>query len=146
DAMRKAAARELKKVEGLQTMPALTHRQIVELLERQVIKAELFDEKKIVEVIDHDNPKQRYCLCRNPETAERERATRQRLLDLTQAGLAKMAGRKKKTAAERLGAQVGKLLARYKMGKFVEWEIQEGRLHWSWKDEEIDQEKIFDGF
>src|SRR4029434_10463139 len=140
-----AKAQELKKVEGLQTITALTHRQIVELLERQVIKAELFDEKKIVEVIDPENPKQRYCLCRNPETAEREKATRQRLLDLTQAGLAKMAGRKKKTAAERLGAQVGKLLARYKMGKFVEWEIQEGRLHWRWKEEAIALEKLVDG-
>jgi transposase len=141
----RAKAQELKKVEGLQTITALTHRQIVELLERQVIKAELFDEKKIVEVIDPENPKQRYCLCRNPETAQRERATRQRLLDLTQAGLAKMAGRKKKTAAERLGAQVGKLLVRYKMGKFVEWEIQDGRLHWHWKEEAIAQEKLFDG-
>jgi transposase len=140
-----AKARELKKVEGLQTITALTHRQIVELLERQVIKAELFDEKKIVEVIDPDNPKQRYCLCRNPETAERERATRQRLLDLTQAGLGKITGRKKKSAAERLGAQVGKLLARYKMGKFVQWEIVEGRLQWRWKEEAIAQEKLFDG-
>jgi transposase len=140
-----AKARELKKVEGLQTITALTHRQIVELLEREVIKAELFDEKKIVEVIDPDNPQQRYCLCRNPETAERERATRQRLLDLTQAGLTKMAGRKKKTTVERLGAQVGKLLARYKMGKFVEWEIQDGRLQWRWKEQAIAQEKLFDG-
>src|SRR5262245_34043980 len=140
-----AKARELKKVEGLQTITALSHRQIVELLERQVIKAELFDEKKIVEVIDPENPQQRYCLCRNPETAAREKATRQRLLDLTQAGLAKMAGRKKRTAAEKLGAQVGKWLARYKMGKFVDWEIQEGRLHWRWQEEAIAQEKLFDG-
>lgn len=140
-----AKAQELKKVEGLQTITALTHRQIVELLERQVIKAELFDEKKIVEVIDPENAQQRYCLCRNPETAERERATRQRLLDLTQAGLAKIAGRKNKTPVERLGAQVGKWLTRYKMGKFVEWEIKEGRLHWRWKEEAIAQEKLFDG-
>jgi transposase len=140
-----AKARELKKVEGLQTITALTHRQIVELLERQVIKAELFDEKKIVEVIDPENPKQRYCLCRNPETARRERDTRQRLLDLTQAGLSKITGRKKKTAAGPLGAQVGKLLARYKMGKFVEWELQDGRLRWRWKEEAIAQEKLFDG-
>ena len=48
-------------------------------------------------------------------------------------------------AADRLGAQVGKLLARYKMGKFVEWEIREGRLQWQWKQEPITQEKLFDG-
>ena len=140
-----AKARELEKVEGLHTITALTHRQIVELLERQVIKAELFDEKQIVAVIDPEHPEQRYCLCRNPESAAREGATRQRLLELTQKGLAQIAARKKKGAADRLGAQVGKLLARYKMGKFVEWEIREGRLQWQWKQEPITQEKLFDG-
>ena len=143
--MTQAKARELEKVEGLHIITALTHRQIVELLERQVIKAELFDEKQIVEVIDPERPEQRYCLCRNPETAARETATRQRLLDWTQRGLARIAARKKKGAADRLGAQVGKLLARYKMGKFVEWEIREGRLHWEWNQERITQEKLFDG-
>jgi len=140
-----ANAQALERVEGLHTITALTHRQILELLERQVIKAELFDEKQTVEVIDPQHPQQRYCLCRNPESAARETATRQRLLDLTQTGLAKIAARKKKGAADRLGAQVGKLLARYKMGKFVTWEIREGRLHWQWKQEQIIQEKLFDG-
>jgi transposase len=140
-----ANARQLEQVEGLHTISALTHRQIVELLERQVIKAELFDEKQIVEVIDPECPQRRYCLCRNPESAARETATRQRLLDLTQAGLAKIAARKKKGAVDRLGAQVGKVLARYRMGKFVEWAIQEGRLQWRWKEQLIAQEKLFDG-
>jgi transposase len=140
-----ANAEKLEHVEGLHTISALTHRQIVQLLERQVIKAELFDEKRIVEVIDPAHPQERYCLCRNPQSAARETATRERLLDLTQAGLAKIAARKKKGAADRLGAQVGKLLARYKMGKFVAWEIREGRLHWQLKPERIAQEKLFDG-
>jgi transposase len=129
----------------LHTITALTHRQIVELLERQVIQAELFDEKRIVEVMDPEKPSQRYCLCRNPETAARETATRQRLLDLTQAALAKIAGRKPKGSAARLGAQVGRVLARYKMGKFIEWTIQEGRLQWQLKAAAIVQEKLFDG-
>lgn len=138
-------ARELEKVEGLHTITALTHHQMVELLEQEVIKAELFDEKQIVEVIDPQNPKQRYCLCRNPESAKRESATRRRLLDLTREGLTRIAGRKKKGMAERLGAAVGKLLARYKMGKFVEWEIGDGRLQWRWNEARIAQEKLFDG-
>jgi transposase len=140
-----ANARELEKVEGLHTITALTHRQIVALLARQVIKAELFDEQQIVEVRDPEHPQQRYCLCRNPQTAARETATRQRLLELTQAGLAKIVARKNQGAADRLGAQVGKLLARYKLGKFVDWEIREGRLQWRWKQELIEQEKLFDG-
>jgi transposase len=140
-----ANAQELEQVKGLYTISALTHRQIVQLLERQVIKAELFDEKHIVEVIDPKEPQQRYCLCRNPQSAARETATRQRLLDLTQGALNKIAQRKKKAEPERIGAQVGKVLARFQMGKFVEWGVKEGRLQWSWREALIAQEQLFDG-
>ena len=71
-----AAAQKIKGTEGLHTISALTHRQIVELLERKMVTAELFDEKQIVEVFDPEEPKRRYCLCRNPQTAGREAATR----------------------------------------------------------------------
>jgi transposase len=135
----------LKSVEKLQTISALTHRQIMELLERKVITAELFDEKKIVEVTDPKDLKQRYCLCRNPETAARETHTRQRLLDLTKERLTKIAQRKRKTKTETIGAQVGKVLVQYKMGKFVEWAAKDGRLEWSFKEDMIAQEKLFDG-
>ena len=138
-------AEELKDVEGLHTISALTHRQIMELVERKVIQAELFDEKRIAEVIDPKNSKQRYCLCRNPQTGARETATRQRLLDRTREALDKIVGRKKKGSTEKLSAQIGKILAHYKMGKFVEWKIQAGRLKWNFKEAHIKQEKLFDG-
>ena len=48
----KTVADKIKGLEGLHTISALTHRQMVELLERKVITAELFDEGQIVEVID----------------------------------------------------------------------------------------------
>ncbi len=79
-----ANAEQLSQVEGLHTISALTHRQIVALVERKVIQAEL-------------------------------------------------------------SAQVGKILARYKMGKFVEWQIETGRLKWHFKEAHIEQEKLFDG-
>ena len=140
-----ANAQELKAVEGLHTISALTHRQIVQLVERNVIQAELFDEKRIVEVIDPEKPEHRYCLCRNPRTQARESATRQRLLDRTREALEKIVARKKKGSTEKLSAQVGKILAHYKMGKFVEWQIDKGRLTWHFKEAHIEQEKLFDG-
>jgi hypothetical protein len=88
----KAVADKIKGTEGLHTISALTHRQIVELLERKVITAELFDEEKIVEVFDPEEPKRRYCLCRNPQTARREGKTRERLLERARAELDKIAG------------------------------------------------------
>ena len=69
----KAVADKIKGIEGLHTISALTHRQIVDLLKRKVITAELFDEEKIVEVFDPEEPKQRYCLCRNPQTANEQK-------------------------------------------------------------------------
>lgn len=138
-------AETLKQVKGLHTISALTHRQIVELVERKVIQAELFDEKRIAEVSDPKQPNQRYCLCRNPQSGARETSTRQRLLDRTREALDKIVARKKKGATEKLSAQVGKILARYKMGKFVQWQIDLGRLKWHFKEAHIEQEKLFDG-
>lgn len=140
-----ANAEELKQVEGLHTISALTHRQIVQLVERKVIQAELFDERRIAEVIDPEKPQQRYCLCRNPQSGARESVTRQRLLDRTREALDKIAARKKKGSTEKLSAQVGKILGRCKMGKFVEWQIDQGRLQWHFKEAHIAQEKLFDG-
>src|SRR5260370_7398032 len=83
----KTVAEKIKGIEGLHTISALTHRQIVGLLERKVITAELFDEEQIVEVFDPEEPKRRYCLCRNPQTAGREGKTREGLLEPTPAEL-----------------------------------------------------------
>ena len=140
-----ASSQQLKGVQGLQTISALTHRQTVELLERKVIRRELFDEKSIAEVIDPDDPQRRYCLCRNPETARRETQTRKALLEATRQQLDKSASSKRKAKAERIGSRVGRVLQRYKMGKFVDWSVQEGKLRWSFKEEEIAAEERFDG-
>ena len=138
-------AETLKEVKGLHTISALTHRQIVELVERKLVQAELFDEKRIAEVLDPDKPEQRYCLCRNPQSGARETDTRQRLLDRTREALDRIVGRKTKGSTEQLSAQVGKILARYKMGKFVDWQIEAGRLKWHFNEARIEQEKLFDG-
>lgn len=159
--------RKLAGVEGLQTISALTHRQIVDLLQRKLITPELFDEKTIAEVMDPDEPGKRYCLCRNPETAKREHHTRQNLLELTRkqleaiaAGLnpkpktpadpAKKAKAKtprpaKGPTAEVIGARVGRVLQRYKMGKFVEWSVKDGKLEWQFDQKKIEAEQRFDG-
>lgn len=145
-----ANARKLEGVKGLQTISALTHPQMVRLLERKVITPELFDEKAIAEVLDPDNPKKRYCLCRNPETAKRETHTRQNLLTLTRQQLEKIAAAKRRkpkkgSLAEKIGARVGRVLQRYKMGKFVTWSVEKGKLEWCFEQEKIEAEQRFDG-
>ena len=141
----KTVADKIKGIEGLHTISALTHRQMVELLEGKVITAELFDEGKIVEVIDPEEPKRRYCLCRNPQTAGREGRTRERLLERTRAELDKIAGSRRRASAKTLGARVGRVLERSKMGKFLRWDVIDGRLSWSFDQDKIVAEKLFDG-
>lgn len=141
----RASYQKIKGREGLATITALTHPDLVQLLARKVITPELFDERQIVEVIDPDQPHNRYCLCRNPQTGDREKATRQGLLDATTKGLAAIAGAKRRAKPDRIGARVGKLLNKYKMGKFVQWHVRDGRLQWQLDQEAIDAEARLDG-
>lgn len=136
---------QLKDIEGLATISALTHPQIYALIERKLFQPELFDEKQIAEVTDPEDPALRYCLCRNPETARRETATRNRLMELTRVELDKIAASARRSSPEKIGARVGKVLAKFKCGKFVEWETVNGNLRWTFKQEKIDAEKRLDG-
>jgi len=144
----------LKDEEDLQTIGALTHGEMMTLLKEKVINLDLFDERSIHEATDPEDPTRRYCLCRNPQTARRESHTRQRLLDLTAAALTEIAVYKRATTVEKLGARVGKVLAKYKMGKFIQWSIdadhekatsRQHRLVWSIDADKVAQEKRFDG-
>jgi len=144
----------LKDEADLQTIGALTHGEMMTLLKNKVIRLDLFDERNLHEVSDPADPKRRYCLCRNPQTAERESQTRQRLLDLTTTALANIAAYKRATTVEKLGARVGQALAKYKMGKFIQWAIEadpqqekscQHRLTWSIDAEKVQREKRFDG-
>ena len=129
----RSVAEKVKGVEGLHTISALTHPEIFALVERKVISADLFDEKEIVEVLDPENPARRYCLCRNPKSAQRETSTRLRLLQCPREGLEKIAGSKRRAKEGAVGARVGRVLQQYKMGKFVRWEVSQGRLSWSFE-------------
>ena len=141
----RSVAEKIKGTEGLQTISALTHPEIFALVERKVINAELFDEKNILEVVDPENPALRYCLCRNPKSAERETATRLRLLECTRQGLEKIANAKNRAEEAKIGSRVGRVLQQFKMGKFVHWEVIDGRLSWNFEEQKIATEALFDG-
>lgn len=145
---------EIRELESIKTISALTHAQLRNLLERKVVEPELFDEKATVEIIDPDDPELRYCLCKNPLTRQAEHETRRRLIALTEAGLQAIADYKKSATVAMLGARVGKLLGKYKMGKFVEWSIETDpkneksrnhKLVWALNHGKIEAEEQTDG-
>ena len=135
----------LPEAEGLRIISALTHRQIIGLLEHAAAQPELFDDSAIIEITDPTTPGHRYCLCRNPYTAASETKTRQELLARSEAELQRIAGRKRQLTPERIGAQVGKLLARTKMGKFFTWQVTDGRLVWQCDSEAVAAAAALDG-
>jgi hypothetical protein len=49
----------------------------------------------------------------------------------------KIADSKRRASAKTLGARVGRVLERSKMGKFARWDVRDGRLSWN-----FDQDKI----
>lgn len=145
---------DIRKLGNINTISALTHGQLRELLKRNVFGPELFDEQNIVEIMDPDDNGLRYCLCKNPITQQNETATRTRLLEITGNELKNIADYTKKTTVEKLGARVGKILAKYKMGKFVNWSIDADttdlksklhKLNWSLDQEKISREERLDG-
>ena len=145
---------QIKEEKDIRTIGALTHSEIEKLRIRGAIQLDFFHELNIHQMIDPYNPKERYCLCRNPETARRVADNRKKLIELTEEGLKQIANYKKKTTPEQLGARVGKLLQRYKMEKFLKWRIQadematESRAHellWEWNEDKIKRESALDG-
>ena len=142
------------KSDSIDTITSLAHHQIQELLSKEVLELELFDQQNIHEVGDPDNPQVRYCICYNPVRKEDNQCTRQRLIELTEAKLNDIANYKRKTTVEVLGSRVGKALQKYKMGRFVKWEIASGesksstehQLNWSWDQDKLAATARIDGY
>jgi hypothetical protein len=64
----------------------------------------------------------------SPRSAGRESATGEALLERTRKELDRIAARKRTAKAETLGAQVGRVMAKTKMGKHLTWSVKAGRL------------------
>lgn len=130
---------------GLRGVTALTHPEILKLVRDKVIEPGLFDEREIGQVFDPHAPHVRYLLGRNPRTGAQERQTRLALMAKTQAALETLARGRKRRAPEELGAAVGKILARWKVGKFFPWRVAGGKLAWELNQARVDAEAALDG-
>ena len=130
---------------GMRSVTALTHPQMLALVERKVIEPGLFDEHNIAEVTDPRQPSIRYLLCRNPLTAEKESKTRQALIGKSREALEKLARSRKQRTAEQIGAAVGVALAKWKVGKFFAWRVAAGTLEWTLDEARVTREAALDG-
>jgi len=125
----------------VKVISALTHGAIKSLCEKGVMQLGMFDENSIVEVIDGNV---RYCLCKNPEMAKKETATRNALLKKTREELDKIitSTRKAKYSKE---VRAGKVVNKHKMSKFVTFKGEGDKLTYELDDRKIEQESLLDG-
>ena len=131
---------------GFKTLTALTHPQMSRLLERCNIEPSLFDEKEIIEIVDADEKRLRYMLCKNPETMRSETATRRSLIDAAVTKLNDIAKVKRKRDPQKVCARVGRVFATYRIEKFFTWNVEAcGGLHFSLNNDVIDAEQALDG-
>ena len=126
----------------IRTISALTHNQIRTLCNTEKTQLSMFDEKNIIETTDG---KLRYALCKNPDVEAKTKNQRVALLSKTEEALNKIANSTQKATSEKIGIRIGKVLNRYKMGKFVELTIVDNNFTWSFNSEKIKNEALFDG-
>lgn len=139
---------------NLFTITALTRAEIHQLLEDNTIQPELFDEFNIVEVTDPTDSKKRYCLCRNPVRAQKDRATRETLIQKTKDKLEEVTNYKQATTPEILEARIGKVLNQYHTGKYINWSVEvdkdtekshNHKVIWSLNEAAIKRDKRLEG-
>jgi len=125
--------------EGLEFITALTHSKIEELIKDRSSPFQLgiFDEKKEVEIGWEGR---RYVLCKSKEREIKEGRELEALLQRTAEKLEKIkkqVERGKLKKAEKIGERVGRWKNKYKVGKYFETEIGEGKFRYWYKEEDL---------
>ena len=124
--------------------------QIQKLAEQKAIQLGLFDERDLVELESADYPGERLIACRNPIVAASNQAKREALLQQTEKELevivAATKGEKRALRGrDKIGVRVGKILNKFKVGKFFDYQISDESFSYSRKIEAIAEAEALDG-
>ena len=129
---------------SLSSVTALTHANIRKLCEEHQLTNK--DHKQFPKALTfHAFPGKRVILYYNPKRAEEDSQTRQILIEKTEQLLSEIRLRKRSVTDAQLGIRVGKVINRYKVGKFIEPTIKDGKLNWSLKKYLLEREAQYDG-
>jgi transposase len=135
---------------GLDWITALQAPQIQKLVRAGELQLSVFDIQDLAEITSKHFPGERLVVCKNPLLASERARKREELLTATQRELEKI-----KIATERkrgplrgkaeIGVRVGRVLARYKMGKHFRVTIEEAAFDYERKQDNIEREAALDG-
>ena len=133
--------------ESFQYITALTRQEMMRLVEREdhPVQLELFDHQNLVEV---EKDGTRYVLCHSPFRMDRDRETRRRLLELTEAKLRSLekqvaSGRWKRK--EVMARYLYRWINRWGMERFFAVEYGEGQFTYRRREDEIERYARLDG-
>lgn len=129
----------------IKTISALTHAQLAHLCEKDCVEMSMFDEHKIIQVIDPENPQIRYGLSKNPIRGQKDKATRQILIAKTEDAIGKIAALKRPSDDATTGVRVGKIINKYNVGKLLTVEIKDGKVTWERNENKIREAEALDG-
>ena len=127
---------------------ALKAPQVKALAEKGALPLSLFEERNLAEITDPAYPDERLIVCRNPLVGQERRRKREELLGATEAELNKIAVRVAAGSLEGegdIGVAVGSVINRYKMKKHFDLQIDDRRLAFPRKNEQIAAEAALDG-
>ena len=141
---------QLKRHPGLGWISALKSSAIRRLVDQNGLQLSLFDERNLAEITCEAFPGERLIACFNPLLADERARKRQDLLAATETALDKIArqvARRTKTplSAAEIGQKVGRVIARFKVAKHFEVEIDDGRFAYRRKQQTIQAEAGLDG-
>lgn len=145
-----ARIEEIRKTPGLGWISALRNADIRKLVEAGQFQLSLFDRRNLAEIVSPLYPGERLVACFNPLLCEERRRKRDELLAATEEGLGRIqaeVARRTRTPlpAAEIGAKVGLILRRWKMGKHFHAKIGDGSLEWSRNEDNIAAESALDG-
>ena len=119
---------DLQGVEGLRWISSLRKPMIRKLLNAQRPPPSLFEERDLFEITADEYPGERLIVCRNPKLAAEQRRKREDLLQSTEKLLQRIADATQRKKAplrgkDKIGTRFGKVIDRYKVGKFFTHQI-----------------------
>jgi hypothetical protein len=140
----------LKRHPGLGWISALKASAIRQLVDQDSLQLSLFDEQNLAEISAEAFVGERLIACFNPLLAEQRARKREDLLAATESALemiVRQVERRTKTplGAAEIGQKVGRVIARFKVAKHFELEIDDGHFAYRRKQETIQAEAGLDG-
>lgn len=141
---------DVRPVEGLDWITALTAPQVRQLVETKTLQTSLFDVCDLAEIHSPDYPGERLIACYNPFLADERTRKREDLLQATEKELDKIIAatqREKRPlrGRDKIGLRAGKVLGRFKVAKHFRLTITDTGFTYERRQERIEQEAKVDG-